>query len=105
MKKMTILAALAAIFGTTLASSALASADLARSKNCMACHAIANKVVGPAFKDVAKRYAGQADIDKKLAEKILKGSSGAWGVVPMPANAQVSPAEAQALAQWILTLK
>jgi cytochrome c len=82
-----------------------ADLDLARSKNCMSCHAIGNKVVGPAFKDVAKRYAGQPDAEGKLVQKIMKGGSGAWGVVPMPANAQVSEAEAKALVQWILSLK
>ncbi|RXZ33238.1 cytochrome C' [Oxalobacteraceae bacterium CAVE-383] len=105
MKKWIAPAALAMACAVAPAAFAAADLDLARSKNCMACHSIGNKVVGPAFKDVARRYAGQPDIDKKLAEKIMKGGSGAWGVVSMPANPQVSPAEAQALAQWILTLK
>jgi cytochrome c len=82
-----------------------ADLDLARSKNCMSCHSIGNKVVGPAFKDVAKRYAGQSDAEGKLVQKVMKGGSGAWGVVPMPANAQVSEAEAKTLVQWILSMK
>lgn len=82
-----------------------ANADLARSKNCMGCHAVNNKVVGPAFKDVAKRYAGQPDAQAGLVQKVLKGGSGVWGAVPMPANAQVNEAEARDLVQWILTLK
>src|ERR1700676_4047758 len=81
------------------------AADLARSKNCMACHSIGNKVVGPAFKDVAKRYAGQPDTEEKLVQKVLKGGSGAWGVVPMPANTQVTEAEARELVRWVLSLK
>jgi len=84
---------------------AFASADLARSKNCMACHAVANKVVGPAYKDVAAKYAGQGDAENKLTQKVLKGGSGVWGAVPMPANPQVSEAEARTLVKWVLTLK
>jgi cytochrome c len=84
---------------------AFANADLAQKKNCMACHAIDKKLVGPAYKDVAAKYAGQKDMAAKLAEKIQKGGSGVWGAVPMPANPQVSPAEAKQLADWVLTLK
>jgi len=84
---------------------AMASADLAKAKNCMACHAVANKLVGPAYKDVAAKYAGQKDAEAKLALKIQKGGSGVWGAIPMPANPQVSEAEAKTLAKWVLTLK
>ncbi|NHZ91617.1 c-type cytochrome [Massilia sp. CCM 8733] len=90
---------------SALASSAMANADLAKAKNCMACHAVANKVVGPAYKDVAAKYAGQKDAETKLVGKILKGGSGAWGAVPMPANPQVSDAEARTLVKWIMTQK
>lgn len=86
-------------------SSAMASADLAKAKNCMACHAVANKLVGPAFKDVAAKYAGQKDAEAKLTAKVLKGGSGAWGAVPMPANPQVSEAEAQTLIKWVMAQK
>jgi cytochrome c len=86
-------------------TSAFAQADLAKAKNCMACHAVANKLVGPAFKDVAAKYAGQKGADEKLATKIMKGSSGVWGPVPMPANPQVSEAEARSLAKWVLAQK
>jgi cytochrome c len=84
---------------------ALASADLAKAKNCMACHSVTNKVLGPSFKDVAAKYAGQKGAEDKLVQKVLKGSSGTWGSIPMPANAQVSEAEAHTLVKWILTLK
>lgn len=84
---------------------ALANADLAKTKNCMACHAVANKVVGPAFKDVGVKYAGQKGAEDKLVQKVLKGGSGVWGTVPMPANAQVSEAEARTLVKWVLSLK
>lgn len=86
------------------AGTAHADLALAQARNCMACHAIDHKVVGPAFKDVAKRYAGQ-DMAAKLAAKIRSGGAGAWGPVPMPANPQVSEAESRQLAAWVLGLK
>ncbi len=87
------------------ASPAFAQADLAQKKNCMACHAVDKKVLGPAFKDVAAKYAGQADAVGKLSAKVVKGGSGVWGNIPMPANPQVTDAEAKQLVGWILTLK
>ncbi|WP_229427158.1 c-type cytochrome [Massilia atriviolacea] len=83
----------------------MANADLAKAKNCMACHAVANKLVGPAYKDVAAKYAGQKDAENKLVTKVLKGGAGAWGAVPMPANPQVSEAEARTLVKWIMVQK
>jgi cytochrome c len=83
----------------------LADLALANAKNCMACHAIDKKLVGPAYKEVATKYAGQKDAVDKLATKIMKGGSGVWGPVPMPANTQVNEAEAKKLAAWVLTLK
>ena len=100
--KQIILAVLAAVSVTT---PTWADQALATSKNCMTCHAVDKKVVGPAYKDVAAKYAKQKDAADMLAAKIIKGGSGVWGPVPMPANAQVSPAEAKKLASWILTLK
>ncbi|HEX7889257.1 MAG TPA: c-type cytochrome [Ramlibacter sp.] len=95
--------ALAAL--TAVSAPALADQALATSKNCMACHAVDKKLVGPAYKDVALKYSGQKDAVDKLSAKILKGGAGVWGPVPMPANAQVNEAEAKKLAAWILTLK
>ena len=86
-------------------ASVFASPDLAQKKNCMACHALDKKLVGPSYKDVAAKYAGQKDAVDKLAQKVLKGGTGVWGPVPMPANAQVSEAEAKQLVQWVLTVK
>jgi cytochrome c len=91
--------------GALASNAALANADLAKAKNCMACHSVSSKVVGPAFKDVAAKYAGQKDAEDKLTRKVLKGGSGVWGAVPMPANAQVSEAEARTLVKWVLSLK
>lgn len=89
-----------------LAASAPTLADeaLAKAKNCMACHTVAKKTVGPAFKDVAAKYAGDGGAAAKLAGSIKNGSKGSWGPVPMPPN-QVSEDEAQKLAEWVLTLK
>ena len=93
------------VLSALASSSAMASADLAKAKNCMACHAVASKLVGPAFKDVAAKYAGQKDGEAKLVGKVLKGGSGSWGAVPMPANPQVNEAEARTLVKWILAQK
>jgi cytochrome c len=88
-----------------LAGPAFAQADLAQKKNCMACHAVDKKVLGPSYKDVAAKYAGQKDAVDKLAVKVMKGGVGAWGNIPMPANPQVTEAEAKQLVGWIMTLK
>ncbi|KON81174.1 c-type cytochrome [Azoarcus sp. PA01] len=101
--KLFVAAAVAA--GLLSAAPAFASAELAKAKNCLACHAVDKKLVGPSYQDVAKKYAGQADAVAKLAEKIQKGGSGVWGPVPMPANPQVSADEAKLLATWVMSQK
>ena len=101
-----LLLALGALtMGMSFSNIASADAALATAKNCMACHAVEKKVVGPSYKDVAAKYAGQADAIAKLSAKIIKGGGGVWGPVPMPANAQVSADEASKLATWIMTQK
>ena len=90
---------------SVLAAPAFADEALAKSKNCMACHATDKKLVGPAYKDVAKKYAGDKTAADKLATKIIKGGSGVWGAIPMPANPQVTEADAKKLATWVLGLK
>ncbi|UUX96926.1 c-type cytochrome [Aquabacterium sp. J223] len=96
----------AALLAAVLASpAALASAELAQQKNCMACHAVDKKLVGPSYKDVAAKYAKDKTAVDKLSEKIVKGGAGVWGPVPMPPNPQVSAAEAKQLAQWVMTVK
>ncbi|MDQ2820364.1 MAG: c-type cytochrome [Pseudomonadota bacterium] len=102
MKRSLILLSVLALSAST---SAFAQADLAKAKNCMACHAIGSKLVGPAYKDVAAKYAGQKDAEAKLVAKVMKGGSGVWGPVPMPANPQVSEAEAHSLVKWVLAQK
>lgn len=84
---------------------ALADQQLATAKNCMTCHAVDKKLVGPSFKDIGAKYGGQAGASDKLAAKVIKGGAGAWGPVPMPANPQVSAEEAKKLVDWILTQK
>lgn len=91
--------------GVVAAAPAFASPDLAQKKNCTACHAVDQKVLGPGFKEVAAKYAGDKDAVAKLSTKVMKGGSGAWGQIPMPANPQVSEAEAKQLVTWILGLK
>lgn len=97
--------ALIALLAAAACGTALADQALATAKNCMACHAVDKKLVGPSYKDVAAKYAGQKDAVDKLAVKIMKGGSGVWGPVPMPANAQVSEAEAKKLAAWVMSQK
>ncbi|HNO74801.1 c-type cytochrome [Nitrosomonas mobilis] len=84
---------------------AQASAELAQKNNCTACHQVEMKVVGPALKDVAAKYAGVDGAADQLAAKIKNGSSGVWGNIPMPPNVNVSDDDAKALAEWILSLK
>ncbi|PND36340.1 cytochrome C' [Paucibacter aquatile] len=96
---------LAALATAAAAPAAFANAELAQKKNCMACHAVDKKLVGPAYKDVAAKYAKDKDAATKLADKIIKGGAGVWGPVPMPANTQVSAAEAKQLATWVLSAK
>ncbi|MBB5206087.1 cytochrome c [Inhella inkyongensis] len=91
-----------AVLATQAARADLA---LAQKKNCMACHAVDKKVVGPAFKDVAAKYAKDKKAADMLADKIVKGGKGSWGEVPMPPNPQVSADEAKKLVAWVLATK
>ncbi|MBX9721439.1 MAG: c-type cytochrome [Candidatus Obscuribacterales bacterium] len=94
-----------ATLGLLISTSVLANADLAKAKNCMSCHNVDSKILGPGFKDVAKKYAGDKTAEAKLVTKVLKGGTGVWGNFPMPANAQVTEAEAKTLVKWVLALK
>jgi cytochrome c len=78
---------------------------LAQKQNCMSCHSVTRQFMGPSLHDVAARYASRSDAVHYLTRKILEGSAGVWGPVPMPANTQLTPDEASTLASWILTLK
>lgn len=88
----------------SVAAPAMADLDLATKKNCMACHAVDKKLVGPSYKEVATKYAGKKDAVEMLSAKIIKGGSGVWGPIPMPAN-NVDAAEAKKLAAWVMSQK
>lgn len=93
-----------AVLGLAVASGPVfAQAELAKQKNCLACHAVDKKLVGPSYKDVAAKYKGDKDATVKLAKKIREGGVGVWGQVPMPANPQVNEQEAMSLAKWVLS--
>ena len=96
--------ALMAVAGVAVAGHAAADEALAKAKNCMTCHAIDKKLVGPAYKDVAAKYKGQGDAVAKLSAKIKAGGKGAWGEIPMPPN-NVTDDEAKKLATWVLSAK
>ncbi len=85
-----------------LSSVAKADANLAKAKNCTACHAVDKKILGPAFKAIAVKYKDADGAVSKLAGKVRGGGGGVWGSVAMPANPQVTPAEAETLVKWIL---
>lgn len=92
-----------------LASAVLVSApvfankDLAQKNSCLACHSVDKKIVGPAFQDIAKKYAAHKDAETLLIASIKNGGSGKWGPIPMPAQASLSDADAKTLAAWILS--
>lgn len=87
------------------APSAQASMDLAKAKNCLLCHSIDAKVIGPAFRKVAEKYLGQKEVEDKLVKKVREGGGGVWGMYGMPANGQVNDAEARTLVKWVLDQK
>ena len=102
MKRVLIATTLAAL---AFSNAAQADQKLAGAKNCLACHSVATQVVGPAFKDVAKKYAGDKAAADTLAAKVRAGGGGVWGAIPMPAKPQVSEEESKKLVAWILSLK
>lgn len=87
------------------AAPAFASEELAKKNACTACHAVDKKLVGPAYKEVAKKYAGDKTAQAKLEEKVKKGGVGVWGQVPMPPNANVKDEDVKTLVKWVLSLK
>ena len=95
-------AALAAALSTPALADE-AGEKLLKDKGCTACHANDKKVIGPAYKDVAKKYKGDAGAEAKLAEKVIKGGQGVWGPIPMPPN-KVTDAEAKTMVATILAL-
>ena len=90
-----------------VAGAATAQADqaLATKNQCMACHAVDKKLVGPSYRDVAQRYAGNPQAQNLLTRSIKTGGQGKWASMPMPAQTKLSDDDARKLAAWILTIK
>jgi cytochrome c len=88
-----------------IATPALADEAGLKKNNCMACHQVERKVVGPSYKEIANKYRAQVGAADKLAKKIRAGGAGVWGPMPMPAQPHVSETEAKKLAEYILNLK
>jgi cytochrome c len=101
MKVLTLALALA---GTALALPAQADEALAKKHNCLACHQVDKKVIGPSYRDIAKKYKGQKDAAAQLEQKVKKGGVGVWGQIPMPPNAAVPDGDIKKLVAWILSL-
>ena len=87
------------------AGNALASEALAKKYNCLACHAVDKKLIGPAYKDVAAKYKGDAGAEAKLVAKVKNGGTGTWGQIPMPPNSAVPDADIKTLVKWVLSTK
>ena len=94
-----------ALIGAFCAAPAQASEELAKKYACMACHSVDKKLIGPAYKDVAKKYAADKGAQAKLEDKVKKGGTGVWGQIPMPPNGTVPAADVSALVKWVLSLK
>jgi cytochrome c len=99
------LKALVLAAASLMACNSFANEALARKNDCLGCHAVAVKLVGPAFKEVAAKYEGQSDAAERLTESIRNGSVGKWGDLPMPAHPKLSAADAKKLAEWVLKAK
>jgi cytochrome c len=102
----TLLLTTACLTGSAAASAAVdmvQGAALAKSQNCLACHTVDKKLLGPAYRDVAKKYKGDKEAEEKLIHKVKTGGSGVWGPIPMPANSpKVSDADIKTLVEWVL---
>lgn len=94
--------ALLAVIVMTCTDAAMANQELARKNNCLVCHKIDQAYAGPAYRDIARRYAGDKAAETKLIDKVKKGGVGVWGKVPMPPNSTVKDADIKVLVRWIL---
>jgi len=103
MIKLMMTAAAAAL--VVMSGAASADQALAQKNACMSCHGVDKKIVGPAFKEVAKKYAGDKTARDKLAAKVKAGGKGVWGEVPMPPNPNLKPEDASKIIDWVLSLK
>ena len=107
MKALMMTAASAALLLMSGVATAAAAdgAALAQKNACLSCHSVDKKIVGPAYKDVAKKYAGDKGAQAKLVAKVKAGGKGVWGEIPMPPNPQVKPEDLSKIVAWVLTLK
>ncbi|MDT3706008.1 MAG: c-type cytochrome [Thiobacillus sp.] len=103
MFKLMMTAASAALM--VLSGAASANEALAQKNACLSCHGIDKKIVGPAYKEVAKKYAGDKTAKDKLVAKVKAGGKGVWGPIPMPPNPNLKDEDAETLVKWILSLK
>ena len=94
-----------AVLGALCAIPSQASEELAKKYACVACHSVDKKLIGPAYNEVAKKYAGDKGAQAKLEDKVKKGWTWVWGQIPMPPNATVPPADVTALVKWLLSVK
>jgi len=93
------------IAGQTFADDKVNMADgheLAQNSNCLMCHSVGIKIIGPAYKDVAAKYKDDKTAEARLVEKVTKGSVGVWGQVPMPPNAHIKPEDIKIIVKWVL---
>lgn len=105
MKKILALAAFATLSVSSFAVDKDTAMAIAQKNGCLACHALDKKLVGPAWNEIGKKYAGDAAAAGQLAVKIKKGTKGTWGPIPMPPNATVKDADIKTMVEHILTLK
>ena len=84
---------------------ALASEALAKKYNCLTCHTVDKKVIGPSYQDVAAKYKDDKAAEAKLVAKVKNGGAGVWGQIPMPPNATVPDADIKTLVKWVLSTK
>ena len=91
--------------GMASADDQAAAMSLAQKNACLSCHGVDKKIVGPAYKDVAKKYEGDKGAKARLVAKVKAGGKGVWGQIPMPPNPQVSNEDAEKIVSWILSLK
>jgi len=104
-KNIFVIALLGALTTPAFAADEAAALDIAKKNGCLACHAMDRKVVGPAWKEVGNKYAGDPDAAARLTVKVKKGGKGVWGEIPMPPNATVKDADIRTLVEYVLTLK
>ena len=107
MRRLNMLAAIVALAAAVPAHAVdeAVAMELAKKSGCLACHSLANKLVGPAWRDIGKKYAADPAAEAALVVKVRKGGKGVWGEIPMPPNVTVKEADVRTLVQFVLTLK